>query len=404
MLNAAITKEQSKAKPEQAKAAERANRPDSEKELDDTLREMLRRHFEEGKEMNPKEFLDLMRKRRGEVPKPGEDPSVPGLGQLRDMLGYQLDGKVAEQLNRHFKELLDGHRPGSEKAALATFEVRDSGKAAGKLAFATAVRADGWLLTKASEVQKAGSLQCRINGQWLPAQVKRTWYEHDLALIKVGAKDLPVVQWATNAQPTVGSFITAVAPAGMEPVAIGVVSVAARTLQVKGRGFLGVGLDTDEKGLKVREVVKNGAAINAGVQKDDRILEVDGTKPDSAFTFTRMISDRKAGDKVKLKLQRGTEVIEKEIQLGDRSIAGAPMRPGFDRMSGMGSTISKRKDDFASVIQTDFPLEAEDCGGPVTDLDGNVVGIVIARSGRIETLVVPSAAIVQALAEADFSK
>ena len=75
----------------------------------------------------------------------------------------------------------------------------------------------------------------------------------------------------------------------------------------------------------------------------------------------------------------------------------------FNRMNGMGSTVSNRKDDFSSVMQTDLPLQANQCGGPVTDLDGNIVGIVIARSGRIETMVIPSETIRQTLSGVDFS-
>jgi S1-C subfamily serine protease len=35
-------------------------------------------------------------------------------------------------------------------------------------------------------------------------------------------------------------------------------------------------------------------------------------------------------------------------------------------------------------------IAAKNCGGPVVDLDGNVLGISIARAGRVETWVLPS--------------
>ena len=105
-----------------------------------------------------------------------------------------------------------------------------------------------------------------------------------------------------------------------------------------------------------------------------------------------------------MKLQRGSEVLEKEIALGDRGAQPGMGRGNFDKMNSMGSTVSKRKDDFPSVLQTDLPLQASQCGGPVTDLDGNVIGLVIARSGRIETMVIPSGTILQMLTGVDFSK
>ena len=73
-------------------------------------------------------------------------------------------------------------------------------------------------------------------------------------------------------------------------------------------------------------------------------------------------------------------------------------------MNSMGSTISKRRTEFPAAMQTDLPLNATQCGGPVTDLDGNIVGIVIARSGRIETQVLPSETIREVLDRVDFSK
>ena len=117
-----------------------------------------------------------------------------------------------------------------------------------------------------------------------------------------------------------------------------------------------------------------------------------------------VLEGKKPGEKILLKLQRGTMLIEKEIVLGDLGSNGvARQSKRDDRMNAMGSTVSSRRGEFPSVIQTDFPLDASQCGGPVTDLDGNVVGMVIARSGRIETLVLPSETIIGALKDVDFS-
>lgn len=361
------------------------------------MRDLLEKQGVPKEETQGNSLMDLLKKLREKNPFGGDG----GMG-----IPF-MDRKTEEKLNGHFKELLDGSRPGAAKAAPATFTLRAGLKKQAEVALATAVRADGWLLTKASEVTEVKNLQLQVKGAWVPAKVVRTWDDHDLALIKAEATDLPTVQWTTQPAPGVGTFLTAVAPAGTDPLSLGVVSVATRNLQTKGRGFLGVQLDADEKGVKVRDIVPGGAANAAGVQKEDRILEIDGQKPDSVFTFTRLVSERKAGDKVKLKLQRGEAVVDKEIQLGDRGTLaglGGQRQQRFDLMNEMGSTISKRRDNFPAVVQTDLPLQANQCGGPVTDLDGNVVGMVIARSGRIETLVIPSEVIRKTLDSIDFAK
>lgn len=339
------------------------------------------------------ELLKLMREKNPDAFKGLGFGAMPGFGK-----------EIEKKLTDHFEQLLDGHRPGAAAAALATFALRDGKKPADPLSFATGVRSDGWLLTKASEVSSAGELQCQIQGEWVVAKIVRTWPEHDLALLKATAKEMAAVQWSGHDAPEVGTFISAVAPAGRDPVAIGIVSVNARNEQTKGRGFLGVKLTSDERGVKIYEIVAGGPAKASGLQKEDRILEMDGKKPGSVFMFTRMVSDRKAGDKVRLKLQRGEAIVEKEIALGDRGMIPGAGRGGPDKMNSMGSTLSKRRTDFPSVMQTDLPLQATQCGGPVTDLDGNVIGIVIARSGRVETMVLPGETIRQLLAGVDFSK
>ena len=47
--------------------------------------------------------------------------------------------------------------------------------------------------------------------------------------------------------------------------------------------------------------------------------------------------------------------------------------------------------------------EKQQCGGPVVDLNGNVIGINIARAGRIKTYTIPAADIL-ALLEPEFER
>ena len=428
-LNAAIKKAPD-SKPDPAPEAKPQEKPRPEvkpapapqkKGVDDLLEELRKRAEDHGGmlKMDAKELLSLLRGVLEKQGVPADDLKKAELPELLRLmkeknpdalkgLGFggppALDKASEKKLTDHFNQLLEGHRPGSLGVAAATFILRDAKKPADPVAFATGVRADGWLLTKASEVSSAGELQCQIKGAWVAAKVVRTWPDHDLALLKATAKDIPVVKWGERGALPVGTFITAAAPEGRDPVAIGIVSVQVRNEQTKGRGFLGIQLESDDQGLKILDVVAKGPAEKSGLKKEDRILELDGKKPDSVYTFTKMVSDRKAGDKVKLKFQRGEAIVETEIALGDRGAAVGPARGGNDRMNSMGSTISKRRTDFPAAMQTDLPLQASQCGGPVTDLDGTAIGLVIARSGRIETQVLPSETIRELLGGVDFSK
>ena len=45
------------------------------------------------------------------------------------------------------------------------------------------------------------------------------------------------------------------------------------------------------------------------------------------------------------------------------------------------------------MIQHDSILAPAQCGGPICDLDGKVVGLNIARAGRVESFALPAAVV-----------
>jgi serine protease Do len=59
----------------------------------------------------------------------------------------------------------------------------------------------------------------------------------------------------------------------------------------------------------------------------------------------------------------------------------------------MGSFLSNRRSGFPFILQHDTVLKQTDCGGPLVDLDGKVVGINIARAGRVESYAIPAQAV-----------
>ena len=91
----------------------------------------------------------------------------------------------------------------------------------------TVVGAEGWVITKASELP--GQPSCRLpNGKVLSARVAGVDPAFDLALLLVPATDLKPVRWADDFKPPVGSLLAAVGTE--QPLAVGVVSVPCRDL------------------------------------------------------------------------------------------------------------------------------------------------------------------------------
>jgi serine protease Do len=278
------------------------------------------------------------------------------------------------------------------EAARSTARVQADGKDA---ALGVVVSEDGYILTQATDLDGA-KLTVTLRGAEQPytARLVNVKKEYNLALLKVEAKGLTPVRWKDSKVASVGSWVASV---GMkaEPAAVGVVSVATRKVPgAKGPrsappangGFLGIGLADEGPGAVVGEVQPNSAASKAGLKVNDVILAVAGKDVADAEALVRAISKRKPGEVVVLKVRRGEEELELKAKLGKRP--NNANRGDFQNM--LGSKLSKIRDGFPVVLQHDSVVEPEDCGGPLVDLDGHVVGVNIARAGRTETRAIPS--------------
>jgi S1-C subfamily serine protease len=67
-------------------------------------------------------------------------------------------------------------------------------------------------------------------------------------------------------------------------------------------------------------------------------------------------------------------------------------------MERMGGKISRVRDSFTQVLQSDMRPSPDQIGGPVVDLEGRVIGITVARADRTRAFIMPSAAVVKMLA------
>jgi serine protease Do len=280
----------------------------------------------------------------------------------------------------------------ANRAHESTVKVRCDGKDA---VLGTVVGADGWVLTKFSEL-KGKTTTCQLaDGRDLEAKLVGRDEAFDLAMLKVDAKGLTAVEWTPSKEAPVGSWLASAGP-GSDPVAIGVVSVAVRKGNPKDprlidpdkSGFLGVSLSLAEGGVKIEQVTSGSGAATARLQVGDIILSADGKAVKDVPGLQAIIGGHKPNDKVKLKIRRGTEEKEITAKLGKRP----PER--VDIQNNMGEVkLSGRRFGFPTFLQHDTVLSPQNCGGPVVDLDGKVVGINIARAGRTESYAIPSEAV-----------
>jgi hypothetical protein len=96
----------------------------------------------------------------------------------------------------------------------------------------------------------------------------------------------------------------------------------------------------------------------------------------------------KNGEQPEIELIRADNRITVKPTLKGRDLPQGENRR-LDRMDRMSGTQSRVRGDFTNVLQSDMELEMNDAGLPIVDLEGRIVGLVIARAGRISTLILP---------------
>jgi serine protease Do len=281
-------------------------------------------------------------------------------------------------------EVKKAFRPAVANAAKCVVRIKCDGKEA---VLGTIVGPDGWIITKASELK--GRIVCRLgDGRDLEARIVGVDSRFDLAMLKVEAMDLPKIHWTIKDQ-TVGQLVAA---AGMDddPLAIGAVSTPRRAIPPL-RAAIGVMTKEGKQGPKIAGVMPKSPAHKAGVKQGDEITHVNGKPVKTRKEFSDALGKFRAGTKVKLTLRRDGTTVELTITLG-RLVTPATKKRDMLNRTGVG--ISRRHDDFPIVLQHDTVLRPTDCGSPLVDLDGKVIGVNIARGGRAETYCVPASTLV----------
>ena len=134
----------------------------------------------------------------------------------------------------------------------------------------------------------------------------------------------------------------------------------------------------------------DSAAGLAGLIDGDVLTKFDGVVMKDVTDLVNQVRMNRKGDSVVIEYLRRGRPGRTTATLGGQTVSSARAKR-FKMMNRLGAVLSKRSDDFPFVFQHDSPLFPEQCGGPIVDLQGRVLGINIARNGRASTLAIPSA-------------
>ncbi len=296
-------------------------------------------------------------------------------GHTRPVVYQQLAGleqEIAELENR-----LDD--------ASVELESELGGKAFDVLATRISPRSGpGYLVSKNSRVGENPIV--KLDGKRYPATIVRRDEANDLVLLRaqlpgnagVVLNDLPGDMFQ---QP--GKLLITPDPDGAGEVGVWGSKYFRSALTNESGGFLGVQLGTRDQQVVLQRVEDDLAAASAGLAAGDVLLQLNDRSVGSRSDVFDFLKQNRPYSSVKVRVRRGDQELEKHLVLGRR-----PETSGHaaDRLPG-GKSI--RRDGFPWIVSHDAEVRPEKCGGPVFDLNGQFLGINIARNSRVRTYVLP---------------
>jgi serine protease Do len=320
--------------------------------------------------------------RRAALPPTQPVSDASHMARLRSFFRGQRPLPPATEVGKNHELVRAAFRTSVSDARAGTVQIRSRGK---QIALGTVLRADGVILTKASELHEP--ITCRLgSGKMLAARVVEIDTDLDLALLKVRANDLTPVPFNRDAKPDLGSWLAVPGVFSDQPLVVGVVSSPARPIQQES-AILGITYQLSPEGAHVLQVLAGSSAEKVGIRQNDVITHVADEPVTRDRRVLGKIQQRRPGDTISLRILRDGNVVRLTPELGHfTDVISAEQ--GFSEHNG--GPLSTRRSGFPEVIQHDCPLQPNQCGGPLVDLDGDVVGINIARAGRVETYALPA--------------
>ncbi|MDZ4286686.1 MAG: PDZ domain-containing protein [Prosthecobacter sp.] len=273
-------------------------------------------------------------------------------------------------------------------ASAATARIVD---AAGKsIITGTWLGKEGYVVTKASELPRMEKARLRTpDGKLVGLREVRREAAFDLVLAQViDTCEVKAAEPAPSRALTFGQWLAAPAQGGKQ-FCIGVLSAQRR--EIKGWGAA-MGVRMDDKGVaklggvRITGIAEDGPAAMAGLQENDVLLALAGERIAKYQRVHEIMSNRQPGEEIEVSYRRDGKETKVNVRLASRTKVLANWE-GEDFANG---GVSIRTDNFSQVLQHDLPLGPQDMGGPLLNLEGQVVGINIARVDRVTTFALPT--------------
>ncbi len=142
-----------------------------------------------------------------------------------------------------------------------------------------------------------------------------------------------------------------------------------------------LGINTDVDGVYVMEVAPQGAAAQAGLQKGDVIVKVNGIKVDENAQLAELVARQKPGDKVSLTFVRNGSEQTVDVTLQGKMGEFASMKSAA--VQSMGADLSDLTKDDAAKLGVDGGVVVNNIkeGGVLSSQTNMHPGFIITKVG-----------------------
>lgn len=243
-----------------------------------------------------------------------------------------------------------------------------------------------YILSKSTQVNDQPYLW--IKESKTPLVIIKRDVQNDLILLKAPQMlegGIAVVNERQGAD--MGTFIAAILPEGAYQR--GIVGNDSITLEKNSSlPYFGASVLFKSSPVTVTVVKPGSPAALAGIQSGDVIVSINQIALKQANEFAPMLAKYWPGDKITITFSRNNQTFSKDIALMNKPFV-ASNHP-VDKFVG---GVSDRRDGFSKVFVHDATLMPNQYGGPIYNLNGQFLGVNIARYSRAISLGIPQTVI-----------
>jgi serine protease Do len=244
----------------------------------------------------------------------------------------------------------------------------------------TVIDSEGYIVAKSSQIGDKGLYVMLLDKSKVKAKIIGRDKENDLAVLKVKTKLKPISLKIVKGDAT-GQILATVTDSAYIKYS-GILGLESRKIIGREIGFLGI--EYAIKGeLYIKRTLTGGPAQKAGLLAGDEIVAFNDKAILKRSDFRKALSKTKPNQEVNITVLRNRQKKNIDVVLGSRASNGHKHHPADY------TEVSKVKSGFPYAFTHDMPLELNECGTPVINLSGEVIGINIARKNRASSLAIP---------------